>query len=718
VARFLCGESVRANSSWAVGRLRLVSRDATSNEIDQYTLELKETFNSTVCAIMQRKNQATSLHNLPDELCIGIMSHLPTADLVSASHVCVHWRQTIFSTPLLWSNLDFNCLNRPWPVSAIQTLVQRSKPLPIKFTYRNDQPKGLEEGLITHPALFATIIERATWLDMAISDFMSMRSILQHPAPQLLSAQLVLTRGGLTIFQLFGGIAPNLVCLTLDAVYISRHKDDMCFPSVRYLGLSKENSTMSLLDDMPELADFFPNLNQLCFGKNPSPPTYRTLCDADSQLAKLSVHLLTMDVDVSVLEVDLGVIPLIHLHSMPWECHGVDKLLRRYFLSVPTLHVLDYVVEGKSDDGRVFSWTPCPDPSFLYHMFNKVETVVVTPDRLLRLARPMPKLTTLTIEIGIVSQHTLREMFGDRADVRDAVQWAVPTLQHLKLVWMAPPQGHQPQLRTICIRELAHLVFVYFAVQPRDLLVLQLDNIVLARIVDDTDVQLLESLARNITVTSNVNEVDPFNQPSLPHAVPLVEQLDPCDELNARVDRLFRLFRAGPTALEEAVLDDSDGSDYDSDVPEELWSLDCAWYPPSDSDSDPYSDSDSDSALDIDDDTPQDADVENDTPDFDDNQANHGDICEMITATQSVNEHEDRTLHVEREPELLSATFQEEVDDVGPSELNELHNDAPSFFDIPLEVLESQRRLIPTYQAKPFARVVKHSQDEEFQTDP
>ena len=597
LARFLCGKSVRANSSWAVGRLRLVNRDATSNEIDQYILELREDFNSTVCAIMQRKNQATSLHNLPDELRIGIMSHLPTADLVSASHVCVQWRQTILSAPLLWSNLDLNCLKRPWPASAIQKLVQRSEPLPIRLTYWNDRPNGLEEGLITHPALFPSIIDRATWLDMAIS--VPMRGILRHPARRLLSAEIASTGEHLSMFQLFAGTAPNLVSLTLHTFNVSSRKDNLCFPSVRYLGLSDEHPTTLLLDKMPDLADMFPNLNQLCFGKNPSPPTYKELCNAEPRLAKLSAYLLTTKRDFPLLDADIESIPLIHLHSMPWDARGVSEMLWRYFPSVPTLHVLDYVVEGKSDDGRVFSWTPCPDSGFLYQMFNKVETAVVTPDRLLRFARPMPKLTTLTIEIGIVSQHTLREIFGDHAHARDALQWAVPTLQHLKLAWTATSQGRAPHLRKTGVHELAHLVFVYLAVQPRDLLVLKLENIALAQIIDDTDVQLLESLACKITF--NGNEIDLSNQPAFPHAVPLVERLDSSDDPRTRFEdatRWYRLFRKGPITPEEADLIDSDGSDYDSDIPENLRSKRDSWYPPSESDSDS-------ATSEMDDDTPQ-----------------------------------------------------------------------------------------------------------------
>ena len=65
-------------------------------------------------------------------------------------------------------------------------------------------------------------------------------------------------------------------------------------------------------------------------------------------------------------------------------------------------------------------------------------------------------------------------------------------------------------------------------------------------------------------------------------------------------------------------------------------------------------------------------------------------------------------MHVERELEPPSEVLLEEDDDVRQSELKELHNNDSGFYDVPPEVLESQRRLIPTYQAMRFASIIRH----------
>ena len=74
---------------------------------------------------------------LPPELFILACHHLPTTDLLNASHVSSKWRRTLVSNPKLWQGLDGLDLTKPRVLEQAAACLARAE----------GQLKGLQLGL-------------------------------------------------------------------------------------------------------------------------------------------------------------------------------------------------------------------------------------------------------------------------------------------------------------------------------------------------------------------------------------------------------------------------------------------------------------------------------------------------------------------------------------------------------------------------------------------
>lgn len=63
---------------------------------------------------------------LPPELFVLAANHLPTDDLITASHVSSKWRRTLLGNPKLWSNLDGVDLTKPRVLDRAKACLQRT----------------------------------------------------------------------------------------------------------------------------------------------------------------------------------------------------------------------------------------------------------------------------------------------------------------------------------------------------------------------------------------------------------------------------------------------------------------------------------------------------------------------------------------------------------------------------------------------------------------
>ena len=72
-------------------------------------------------------------YRLPSELLPLVASHLESdIDLVCATHVSHHWRDTLHSHPSLWSHLDFEDAGRAL------VFLEKSKSTPLHVTLVSD----------------------------------------------------------------------------------------------------------------------------------------------------------------------------------------------------------------------------------------------------------------------------------------------------------------------------------------------------------------------------------------------------------------------------------------------------------------------------------------------------------------------------------------------------------------------------------------------------
>ncbi|KAG2153006.1 uncharacterized protein EDB93DRAFT_236325 [Suillus bovinus] len=177
---------------------------------------------------------------------------------VLISHVCHHWRVVALNTPSLWTEIDVSPLDSP-PFERVQTLLERSKSLPIDIRIDCEPPDDDEEedssgsedselgqsprsmtfsDLDNLMSLLVPHISRWGSIEVAVACYKHMfifLSAVSDPsiagAPQLEALQLYHHEDAESLtafaqpdlvqhFKLFGGVAPRLKSVALWGVHV------------------------------------------------------------------------------------------------------------------------------------------------------------------------------------------------------------------------------------------------------------------------------------------------------------------------------------------------------------------------------------------------------------------------------------------------------------------------------------------------------------------
>ncbi|KAL1947457.1 hypothetical protein VTO73DRAFT_14418 [Trametes versicolor] len=107
-------------------------RDAVRKEVESRRTTI-HTLQEEIARLHSVYNLAAPINSLPPELLGMAFSHLGIAstrkaDLVSATHVCRHWRDVALHDPALWAHVGHK---HP---EGVKTFLQRSKALPVDVT--------------------------------------------------------------------------------------------------------------------------------------------------------------------------------------------------------------------------------------------------------------------------------------------------------------------------------------------------------------------------------------------------------------------------------------------------------------------------------------------------------------------------------------------------------------------------------------------------------
>jgi len=123
---------------------------------------------------------------LPLEILSNVLEHRASnKDLVTATHVCRHWRSTLTSTPSLWTNIRFR---RSSPtIDRALTYLERSKSALINIKMYLDVPQhlGVSKYIAPHIARI-----RSLTLDGVPEFIQATIHLLRSPAPSLQSLEI------------------------------------------------------------------------------------------------------------------------------------------------------------------------------------------------------------------------------------------------------------------------------------------------------------------------------------------------------------------------------------------------------------------------------------------------------------------------------------------------------------------------------------------------
>ena len=117
-------------------------------------------------------------YRLPPELFPLVAGLLESdTDLVHATHISHHWRNTLHSHPSLWSHLDFEDIGRAL------TFLERSKSASFRVTLVGDSPVfPLIEPLYPHTTCIVTL---------SLIDCASQKELLIQPMPSLKRFEII-----------------------------------------------------------------------------------------------------------------------------------------------------------------------------------------------------------------------------------------------------------------------------------------------------------------------------------------------------------------------------------------------------------------------------------------------------------------------------------------------------------------------------------------------
>ena len=106
-------------------------------------LDVERKIREVLQATKATKNTFKPVNRLPLEILSNVLEQRASnRDLITATHVCRHWRSTLTSTPSLWTNLQFR--EPTHDVDRALTYLKRSKSVPIDIEMDLDEPQNLE----------------------------------------------------------------------------------------------------------------------------------------------------------------------------------------------------------------------------------------------------------------------------------------------------------------------------------------------------------------------------------------------------------------------------------------------------------------------------------------------------------------------------------------------------------------------------------------------
>ena len=157
---------------------------------DSQVLDTQRKVRQVLQATKAIENTFVPVNRLPLEILSNVLEHRASnADLVTATHVCQHWRSTLTSTPSLWTNLQFREPGHDIDLrgashNADRALMYlgRAKSAPIDIEMDLDVPQHLEvsECLAPHIARI-----RSLSLDGGPEFIYATTLLLCNPAPSL-----------------------------------------------------------------------------------------------------------------------------------------------------------------------------------------------------------------------------------------------------------------------------------------------------------------------------------------------------------------------------------------------------------------------------------------------------------------------------------------------------------------------------------------------------
>ena len=126
--------------------------------------------NHALSTIHSSMNTFPAINRLPPEILALVPSFLTYKDLISATHVCCHWRNTFIASPPLWSSLD----NESMDGNLVATYMDRCGGTPLDVSFSADLTKTIQflEKVVLHSSHIRKIhIPCVPWSHIAeISD--------------------------------------------------------------------------------------------------------------------------------------------------------------------------------------------------------------------------------------------------------------------------------------------------------------------------------------------------------------------------------------------------------------------------------------------------------------------------------------------------------------------------------------------------------------------
>ncbi|KAH7102606.1 hypothetical protein BKA62DRAFT_699219 [Auriculariales sp. MPI-PUGE-AT-0066] len=219
-----------------------------------------------IADVARARYMGQRIAQLPPELLAFVFYPLPNGDRLSAALVCKTWRDTLFGTPTLWTNVDFN---KPGPQGALTRYVSLSANLPLEtldvcFTAASN---------LEVCDILASHISRARKLSVTIDDppgtaedQQRLNSVLSHPAPLLRMFRLFDHAGWWNTdrdeqIHLFGNAAPMLKAVKLHCHVEALRGSMQALANVKQALYSSSGTLIA--ETLAQFADLCPALEEL-----------------------------------------------------------------------------------------------------------------------------------------------------------------------------------------------------------------------------------------------------------------------------------------------------------------------------------------------------------------------------------------------------------------------------------------------------------------------